>query len=397
MTTQAYSVDVTKGELRGDLSRQWAMRPDDERYLSLPDLYAATDRAARESYVEPADANGITAIPLDDNKGMHFQIGNGKPMPATNIAFSQIAGFAGAPTRFLAKLPAELAARCLNFGLGRESSEDISRVGYVRRPVMQDEGAGYVDKSYMRGFTSPNYGRIYDRDIVAALMKLVELDPRWKVPGMIDWSNMQHNPNVDVTKQSTTLYASDRDVFAFLCDDRNPVEVGKLANGEPDYLFRGFYVSNSEIGAGRFSLCTMYLRGVCQNRNLWGVEGFSELRIRHTKGAPQRFIDQAAPALANFAEANTKALVDGVLAAKAAIVATDEDDRIAFLKKLGFSIKRANVVCETHLLEEGKQPESIWDFAQGITAVARTLAHQDARITMERVAGDLLDKVAVAA
>jgi hypothetical protein len=32
---------------------------------------------------------------------------------------------------------------------------------------------------------------------------------------------MTHNPFVDVTKDTTTLYASDRDVFLFLVDDTN--------------------------------------------------------------------------------------------------------------------------------------------------------------------------------
>jgi hypothetical protein len=39
---------------------------------------------------------------------------------------------------------------------------------------------------------------------------------------------MTHNPLVDVTKDTTTLYASDRDVFLFLVDDTHPIEAGRL-------------------------------------------------------------------------------------------------------------------------------------------------------------------------
>src|SRR3546814_5494782 len=53
-------------------------------------------------------------------------------------------------------------------------------------------------------------------------------DTRWKVPGMLDWSTMRHNPFVEVTKDTTTLYASDRDVFLFLVDDMSPIEAGRL-------------------------------------------------------------------------------------------------------------------------------------------------------------------------
>lgn len=52
-------------------------------------------------------------------------------------------------------------------------------------------------------------------------------------------------PFVDVTKDTTTLYASDRDVFLFLVDDTNPIEAGRLADGSPDLYFRGFYCWNS--------------------------------------------------------------------------------------------------------------------------------------------------------
>ena len=55
---------------------------------------------------------------------------------------------------------------------------------------------------------------------------------------------MTHNPFVDITKDTTTLYASDRDVFLFLVDDTNPIEAGRLADGSPDLYFRGFYCWN---------------------------------------------------------------------------------------------------------------------------------------------------------
>jgi hypothetical protein len=67
-----------------------------------------------------------------------------------------------------------------------------------------------------RAVTGPDYGRIWDRELVAAVMKIAgdgTGDTRWKVPGMLDWASMTHNPFVDVTKDTTTLYASDRDVF----------------------------------------------------------------------------------------------------------------------------------------------------------------------------------------
>lgn len=57
---------------------------------------------------------------------------------------------------------------------------------------------------------------------------------------------MTHNPFVEVTKDTTTLYASDRDIFLFLVDDTHPIEAGRLPNGDPDLFFRGVYGRTSE-------------------------------------------------------------------------------------------------------------------------------------------------------
>jgi hypothetical protein len=79
-------------------------------------------------------------------------------------------------------------------------------------------------------------------------------DTRWKVPGVLDWSSMTHNPFVDVTKDTTTLYASDRDVFLFLVDDTNPIEAGRLPDGSPDVYFRGFFAGTPRSAARRLAL-----------------------------------------------------------------------------------------------------------------------------------------------
>jgi hypothetical protein len=224
-------------------------------------------------------------------------------------------------------------------------------------------------------------------------------DAPWKVPGVMDWRTMIYDPNAPITKDTTTLFASDRDLFLFLVDDRNPIEVGKVLNKqtgvmEPDLMFRGFYVTNSEVGAGALKLAAFYLRAICCNRIMWGVENFQELNIRHTKGGPARFIHEAEPALISFAQGSSMKLIEGVEKAKAAIAAKDDEEAIAFLNNRGFSRAQAKTVIETTEREEGVKPRSIWEFAQGITAVARSTPNNDARVELELSARKLLDKVA---
>ena len=249
----------------------------------------------------------------------------------------------------------------------------------------------------LRAATGPDYGRIYDHKLVEAVQRIAGNgtgDTRWKVPGVLDWSTGIYNPRVDITRETTTLYASDRDVFLFLVDDINPIEAGKLPDGSPDLFFRGFYCWNSEVGAKTLGMASFYLRAVCQNRNLWGVEDFEEISIRHSKYAASRFAHEAAPALANFANSSPHPFINGIKAAREKIVARTDEDGTEFLRKRGFSRTETAKIIETVLNEEGHPPVSVFDFVQGITAVARAKPHQDARLDMEGRAKKLLDQAA---
>lgn len=381
-----HKIDVTKGERIGTVSEQWATRPDDQKFTSLSALRAQVADWAERSFTEACDPGHMKVIGGED--GTLQLLAKDRTLDLTHYSFQQIASIASAPANYLRNIPAQLAAVNLNYGLraAKQTSQSL---------YLMDGGAGDL----MRGITSSRYGRILDRDVVDAVMKVAgdgTGDTRWKVPGTIDWGGkhgVTYNPNVEITTQNTTLYASDRDVFLFLVDDMHPIEVGKLADGSPDLMFRGFYVWNSEVGDKTFGVATMYLRGVCQNRNLWGVEGFNEVTFKHTSGAPDRFVEKAAPALEAFSEGSTTKLIEGVKAAKGAIVSKDDEERIDFLAKFGFSERQAKELITTAVAEEGRPQESVWDHAQAITAHARKADLQENRLKMEAVAGKMLDKV----
>ena len=106
-----------------------------------------------------------------------------------------------------------------------------------------------------------------------------------------------------------------------------------------------------------------------------------------------RFANEAAPALSRFAESSPAPFIDGIRAAREKIVARSDEDRQDFLRKRGFSKAETGRIVETVLAEEGRPPESVFDFVQGITAVARSKPQQDARLMMEGKAKALLEKV----
>src|ERR1700722_8457365 len=64
-------------------------------------------------------------------------------------------------------------------------------------------------------------------------------DTRWKVRDVLDWSTMTLNPHVDVTKETTTLYASDRDVFVLPVDDTNHDQSGAVSGWITGLVFPG--------------------------------------------------------------------------------------------------------------------------------------------------------------
>jgi hypothetical protein len=130
------------------------------------------------------------------------------------------------------------------------------------------------------------------------------------------------------------------------------------------------------------------------NRNLWGVENFEDITIRHSKFAAQRFAYDAAPALTSFANSSPTAFIAGIKAARERIVARSDEDRESFLRKRGFSKSETAKIIETVLSEEHRKPESIFDFVQGITALARSKTHQDTRLELEGKARKLLERAA---
>jgi len=378
------------------VSSNWYSRPDDQKFLSLFEMLQFKRRDAEQMTSRTVDTHKLRVVgsvdeenPSRGDLSIEYADENGREhfnLP-TNWSFGQLSQLSGAPAAYLRDLPAPLAADCIQWGLRYNRNRELVKV-YGHQ---QDGGE-------LRAATGPDYGRIFDWEILKPISDLVDASGgRWKVPGMMTGSRdgmAVYDPDVPVTKETTTLFASDRDVFVFLVDDRNPIEVGKLANGEPDLMFRGFYAWNSETGSKTAGIAAMYLRGVCMNRNLWGVENFHEIKIRHTKFAPDRFAAEARPALESFATGATRNFVEGVQAAQSAIVARDDDDRLDFLtKRAGLSARMGRAAMARHVEEEGKPASSVWDMAQAITAIARDVPHQDARIEVERKAGALLDKV----
>jgi hypothetical protein len=113
-------------------------------------------------------------------------------------------------------LPSPIAADCFTFGLR------------FKREIDDVDLLTHHDESHtLRAATGPSYGRIWNADVVAQLVKRFGdgVTGQWKVPG-------EFGRDVEITKANTTLYAGDRDMFVFLADERNRIEVPNRRGGK---------------------------------------------------------------------------------------------------------------------------------------------------------------------
>lgn len=354
-----------------ECSNEWATRPGDERFVDLPSMFTKQDDHARHSRAMVVANRAIKAAPM--NGGLAVVGPDGTGVFPTHWAFGQLAQRAGAPAGYLRTLPPEMAADCMNWGLAHREVEDIGVLLY------RNGGAPRIN-----AVTGPNYGRIWNHQITKALMTQFGdgVTGAWRVPGIRGKKLEQ------VTKENTTLYSSDRDMFVFLADEERRIEIPNRRDGKPGSMARGFFVRNSEVGDGVLEVTGFLFDFVCQNRIVWGAEEIKSVRIRHTSGAPFRWVEEVRPAVDAFARGSAKNLVEGVKQAQSKRIGDPEAVR-KFLSER-FTGKAATMIIEVHKQEEGRPIETLWDAATGATAYARSIGWQDERVAVEREAGEIL-------
>ncbi|TXH55685.1 MAG: DUF932 domain-containing protein, partial [Desulfurellales bacterium] len=258
---------------------------------------------------------------------------------------------------------------------------DVSEVGILRTESNFDE----IYFNELRAATGPNYGRIWNSDIIGSLVDKFG-DGRtgdFRVPG-------EFGSAVPITKTNTTIYGSDRDVFVFLADEENRIEMKDRRDGKPGSLARGFFVWNSEVGSQTVGAAFFLFDYVCQNRIVWGAREFKEMRLRHTKSAPDRWLEEITPVLMEYGNASAAPIEQTIREAQQKRV---DDDLQKFLSAR-FTKPEVTGIMAAHEREESRPIETLWDATTAVTAYAKTFEYQDARVDLERRGGALLDLVA---
>jgi hypothetical protein len=353
-------------------SRQWATRSDDERFISLQEMHNAQVLVRQESREIVTNWNGLKIVAENDDLLLTGNAGIG--YSPTYHALSTLCGKISAPANYIRNLPVPLAAECLNHSMQLVSENEVG----LR---LRSNGEGRIVNS----LNGPKYGRIWGDEITGLLLSrgIDGVNGDWVVPG-------EFGKEVTVTKDNTTLYASDHDMFIFLADEKKRIELPNRRNGKTGTMARGFFIANSEVGARRFSITTFLFDDVCRNRIVWGAEQVMEVSIRHGKNAPNLWIDRVMPALQAYHNASTAGIEEGLKVAQ--LTKLDEPKVIDMLGNV-VGKRTVPLVVKAFKDDENRPMETLWDVVTGLTAYGRSVPFTDDRIAIETAAGDMLAKV----
>jgi hypothetical protein len=341
-------------------SRQWSSRPADQRFTSLDELVAFTSHQREISKGAVVPSRKLSAAPIEDDadrKSLVVIGPDGTPAAPTHWAFGQLANQV-------------IAADALNYGIFKRPVEDTGIL------VRQNGGLE------LAAVTGPRYGRVWNADIARALRERFGdgVTGDFTVPG-------EFGKAVRVNKDNTTIYASDRDMFVFLADEKNRIEVPNRRNGQSGSMARGFFVWNSEVGSKTLGIATFLFDYVCMNRIVWGAEGYEEIKIMHFASASDRWVEEVAPAIESYANKSTAGITQAIEDARKARISGDQLD--VFLRQR-FTRGQAEGIKAAHLAAEDRPIESLWDVTVGATQYAQGVKHQDDRVDLERTAGKIM-------
>lgn len=343
-------------------------REDDQRFTGLDGVLSTLTNETSRSRSFNVKTSQFKAV--GSAGAVRFQISGDVPTDVvhpTHWSFGQVCGAADAPSMFLRDLPGALAADCINFGL-KSREQDLGL--YVMK-ANGGPGAPWT----LRAATAPSYGRIMSTELVQTI---IDLGGPWQVPTPLKGG---------AKGEQTTHTISDRDVFLFLVDETNPIEVGKRL------FYRGFYVWNSEVGSRSIGLRTFLYSAICSNRMVMGMRKSEVTRISHTAKAPEKWKETLRPVLESYTAGDTTAgIVATIKKAQAAKIGGGDPVVVReFLHRRRISLPNIDAMLKQHLQDEGRPVVTRWDAAQAITAWARSNPHSNRRISLERRAGAILE------
>jgi len=376
-------------------SRQWAIRPADQRFWTLAEVLEHTRLIKSTSFERKSRMDALQFVSEGEEVALQ---GQNTKAALGHYSFGQISRLLGAPADYLRTLPTETTASLLNYGLSQY--EDKSK--QVALLLRQNGGL------HLRAAVSEKYTRIWNCDIISRLSDVLPEgwrpaparpsgsgDPRARIATEADCLQ-NRMPGLGIKPGDTIapagLYASEKDCFLFLVNESNPIEV------DGQTLGRGFFLWNSEVGDQSFGLMTFLYNSVCGNHIVWGASDIQEVNIRHIGNADNKAWGSLRVELKKYGEESTSQYTDGIRKAKALILGADKDEVISAIFKQRFSnLSRGEIAGSYQAALDNPQdhgnsnPNSVWGMVQGMTRHAQETRYADSRVRLDRAAGKVLE------
>jgi hypothetical protein len=370
-------------------SQQWRERPADECFETLDALLAAT-RGHHQRAVQVKKPFHEIRVTHGTNDEIYLVGQGGKMIRPNHWAFGQLCQRVGAPASYLRELPAHLAVENLRHGLEAATDEEAA-VLLVEKP----EQSG--DIATLRAMTSDKYTRVWNDEVAEALVALRERAPSWQFPEpfrTVGGTKANAWGKAD-GKQIPIAFASDHDMFVFLCDYEHGIDVGGSV------LARGFFVENSEVGDASFKVTMFLFDFVCSNILVWGARNVAEIKFKHVGAVRDRVLardSKVLKAINDYSNLRASEQTSQILNAQNVLIGKDDAEVLSTLfgrKSLQLAkgdIQAAQLVANT--TPRYGNPRSVWAIVNGLTEVSQRTTYTDQRIKLDRAAGSLLETFA---
>lgn len=377
-------------------SNQWMTRPADERFWGIRDLAAFLKRERQHSHER--------TVPLEDvipavHRGSVCLKGKKSDTPAllTHWSFNQLCTYSGAPADYLRTLPAELTVQNITHGLRNRNVDKVQ--------LLLHQSAVLTT----RAVTSGDYSRLWDDDLVTAMMPAVDMgwrtpparpspvaenDPRRRkataediIPGQ---GNFGLSVKVGDDIAPAGVYRSDRDLFVFLIHPERIIDDGGKG------LMRGVFITNSEVRASSFRAVSFMLENVCGNHIVWNASGVQEFRFYHRGNIQDRFkiaLDTNLRDYANEGTQHEEAMIAKARRYQIASTVKGLVEKLHNNKKLQLTLEQINSSVELAKQYESDAhapPTSAWGFVHGLTRLSQRTPYTNVRSKLDSVGGKIL-------
>lgn len=363
--------------------KQWANRPADERFATIEEAHQQSLHHYQTS-AEKTDIDPSTIRTIADNEDVKLIGKGGQATTVTHHAFGQLAARISAPAGYLRQLPATLAVQNINHGLA-------TRYGTAREPNPDNPKLNILahqnGQMVIRAITSERYERVWNHEVLQRLLTFK--DAGWNPPIAFEHAGGQGwgKPNGEHEK---SIYVSDHDMFVFLVNNNfRLTEPGNNAG-----LGRGFFVTNSEVGAAALKITKFLYRYVCANHIVWGAKDVEHLSLRHV-GDIRRKFDAFSASLTRYANDSASEDEAKIVTLQQTILGGTKDEVLdeVFLRLRG-AVSQKVIARGYQLALENEttdgNPHSVWGQVNGITRASQESEYGDERVAIDNGVAKLL-------